>query len=359
MAEPTGNITGEGGGVSSWLTPDLISNLIQFAPALLQGSTARDQAKEAEKMQKALGPRVNYTIPESAKRALGVAEDLARPREMAGQNLMQYMLEQERSKTLAQAMRGLSSPQDVAALAAKQAEIGQAGQLQLGAAAAEDYTTRQQALGTALGTMADYEDMVTADKQIDWYERANAAAKMKEAAMKNRMGGLQGLVQAGTQLLGSDAASQLFNRIGARERSRRQTLGRIDEMGALSSDDEEGVVNPAGYVAPGISDTRMLDVTGMNPTPPSGNYFFDLSRSANNIPGMQGQLPVNDTGLMPMRSMMGRNFFQQYPTIQSLQGRFSTDAGGIIPGRTLYDYLNPETQQDLGGFKTGFYNPIY
>jgi hypothetical protein len=247
----------------------------------------------------------------------------------------------------------------VAALAAQQAETGQAGQLQLGAAAAQDYNTRQQALGTALGTMAGYEDMVTADKQIDWYERANAAAKMKEAAMKNRMGGLQGLVQAGTQLLGSDAASQLFNRIGAKERSRRQTLGRIDEMGALSSDDEEGVVNPAGYVDPGLSDTRMLDVTGMNPTPPSGNYFFDLSRSANNIPGMQGQLPVNDTGLMPMRSMMGRNFFQQYPTIQSLQGRFSNDAGGIIPGRTLYDYLNPETQQDLGGFKTGFYNPIY
>jgi hypothetical protein len=339
MAEPTGNITGEGGGVSSWLTPDLISNLIQFAPALLQRSTARDQAKEAEKMQKALGPRVNYTIPESAKRALGVAEDLARPREMAGQNLMQYMLEQERSKTLAQAMRGLGSSQDVAALAAQQAEIGQAGQLQLGAAAAQDYNTRQQALGTALGTMAGYEDMVTADKQIDWYERANAAAKMKEAAMKNRMGALQGLVQSGTQLLGSDAASQLFSLLG--KSSTREPIGDVPLMESKDATQ-----------LPMLSDQRDL-MTSSNIL--GRKTFF----GPDSTPGTQGQLPVNDTGLMPMTSMMGRTFFQQYPTIQSLQGRFSTDAGGIIPGRTLYDYLNPETQQDLGGFKTGFYNPIY
>jgi len=359
MAEPTGNITGGEGGVSSWLTPDLVSNLIQFAPALLQRRTGKDQAKEAEKMQQALGPRVAYGIPDSAKRALGIAEDVARPREMAGQTYMQYMIDQENAKTAGRASKAATSAQDLLGVITQLGEAGQEGQLKLGMAAAEDYNKRQQTLQSALNTMAAYQDKVTADRQVDWYERAKAAAAMKEAAMKNRMGGMQGLVQAGTQLLGSDAASQLFNRIGAKERSRRQTLGRIDEMGALSSDDEEGVVNPAGYVDPGLSDTRMLDVTGMNPTPPSGNYFFDLSRSANNIPGIQGQLPVNDTGLMPMRSMMGRNFFQQYPTIQSLQGRFSTDAGGIIPGRTLYDYLNPETQQDLGGFKTGFYNPIY
>jgi hypothetical protein len=330
MAEPTGNITGEGGGVSSWLTPDLISNLIQFAPALLQRSTARDQAKEAEKMQKALGPRVNYTIPESAKRALGVAEDLARPREMAGQNLMQYMLEQERSKTLAQAMRGLSSPQDVAALAAQQAEIGQAGQLQLGAAAAQDYNTRQQALGTALGTMAGYEDMVTADKQIDWYERANAAEKMKGAAMRNRMLALQGLVQSGTQLLGSDAASQLFNRIGAKGRSRRQTLGRIDEMGALSSDDEEGVVNPAGYVAPGMTDKQMLDVTGLAPEPLSySDPRIPLkSLFSNSIP----QLPINRTGLMSRQDIVNMPMFST-----SNYGNITGD----LPGAQVPPSTNP------------------
>jgi hypothetical protein len=278
MAEPTGNITGEGG-VSSWLTPELVSSLIQTAPGIFQAIQGGKQTREAEKMQKALGPRVNYTIPESAKRALGVAEDLARPREMAGQNLMQYMLEQERSKTLAQAMRGLSSPQDVAALAAQQAETGQAGQLQLGAAAAQDYTARQQALGTALGTMAGYEDKVTADKQIDWYERAKAAAAMKGAGLQNKMGALQGLTQAAAGFLATDAAKNLFGGIGAPPglTTNRQTNKKVDEANMLSSDGEEGVIDPADYVAPGMTDKQMLEVTGMNntggfnystPTPP-------------------------------------------------------------------------------------------
>jgi hypothetical protein len=338
MAEPTGNITG-GEGVSSWLTPDLISNLIKFAPALLQRSTAKDQARKADEMQRALGPRVNYAIPESARKALGIAEDLARPREMAGQSQMQYMLEQERSKTLAQAMRGLSSPADVAALAAQQAEIGQEGQLKLGQAAAEDYTKRQQALATALGTMAGFEDKVTADKQIDWYERANAAARMKEAAMKNRMGGLQGLTQAAVQFLGSDAASQLFGKIGG------------------GTPDEREQIEPIQSKSAQLLSTENLDNRELMPAKNilgRTTYFGPSS-----ISGQEGQLPVNDTGLMPMTSMMGRNFFQQYPTIQSLQGRFSNDAGGIIPGRSLYDYLYPETPQNLGGFKTGFYNPTY
>lgn len=211
MAEPTADITGGG---SSWFSPELVSSLVQLAPALFQRKTGRDQAKEAEKMQQALGPRVAYGIPQEAKRALGIAEDLARPREMAGQTQMQYMLDLERSKTLAQAMRGFSSPADVAALAAKQAEIGQEGQLKLGMAAAEDYNTRQQDLAKALGTMATFQDKVTADRQLDWNQRAAAAAAMKGAAMKNKMGGLQGLTQSAMQFLGSDAAKKLFGQIG-------------------------------------------------------------------------------------------------------------------------------------------------
>lgn len=217
MAEPTGEITG----ASKWLNADTISTLINLAPmlpAFLQGNQAMDQKRKAEEMRRNLGPRVNYTIPESARRALGVAEDLARPREMAGQSQMQYMLEQERSKTLAQAMRGLSSPADVAALAAQQAEISQTGQLKLGAAAAQDYTTRQQALGTALGTMADYEDMVTADKQIDWYERAKATSDMETAYRKNEAealkGGISTFMGAATGFLGSKTGQDLLSKIG-------------------------------------------------------------------------------------------------------------------------------------------------
>jgi hypothetical protein len=339
MAEPTGNITGGEGGVSSWLTPDLVSSLIQFAPALLQRRTGRDQAREAEKMQQALGPRINYAIPGSAKRALGVAEDLARPRTMAGQDYMQYMMDLENAKAFGRASKAATSSQDLLGVATQLGEAGQENQLDLGVKAAEDYNKRQKDLATALGVMAGFEDKVTADRQVDWYERANAAAAMKEAAMKNKMGGLQGLIQAGTQLLGSDAASQLFNKIGARERSRQKTLDEIDEANALSSEPDENI-NPAGYVDPGLSNSQMLDVTGMNPTPPSGNYFFDLSRSANNIPGMQTQLPVNNTGLMPMTSMMGRNFFQQYPNINSIQGRLPINQTGLMPTTSLKDVFN-------------------
>ena len=292
--------TAAAGGGSSWFSPQLVSSLVQLAPALFQMGAGRKQGKEAEKMQQALGPRVAYGIPDSAKRALGIAEDLARPREMAGQTQMQYQIDQEMAKTAGRASRGATNAQDLLSVITQLGEAGQEGQLKLGMAAAEDYNKRQQTLQSALGTMAAYQDKVTADRQLDWNQRAAAAAAMKGASMQNKMGGLQGLTQAAVQFLGSDAASQLFGNIGARERSRQQTLDKIDDMNALSSDGEEGVIDPAGYTPPGMTDKQMLDVTGMNPASPSGDYFFDLSRSANSIPGigMQAQLPVNQTGLM-------------------------------------------------------------
>lgn len=211
---PTGNTTGEGGGLSSLLDPALISSLVQFAPALFQRNTGRDQAKEAEKMQQALGPRVAYGIPDSAKRALGVAEDLARPREMAGQTYMQYMMDLENAKTAGRASRAATSSQDLLGVITQLGEAGQEGQLKLGTAAAEDYNKRQQTLQSALGAMAAYQDKVTADRQLDWNQRAAAAAAMKGASMRNKMGGLQGLTQAAVQFLGSDAAKNLFGQIG-------------------------------------------------------------------------------------------------------------------------------------------------
>jgi hypothetical protein len=308
----------------SWLSPQLVSSLVQLGPALFQGRTARKQAEEAEEMQKALGPRVAYGIPEEAKKALGIAEDIARPREMAGQTYMQYMIDQETAKTAGKASRGATNAQDLLSVITQLGEAGQEGQLKLGMAAAEDYNKRQQILQSALGNMATYKDKVTADKQLDWNQRAAAAAAMKGASMQNRMGGLQGMTRAAMQFLGSDAAAQLFGNIGARERSRQQTLDKIDDMNALSSDGEEGVIDPAGYTPPGMTDKQMLDVTGMTPAPASG-YF-----SADSIPGMgmQTQLPVNDTGLMPMTY---RNAFQQIPTMSGMQGTLPVNETGLMP----------------------------
>lgn len=315
--------TAAAGGGSSWFSPQLVSSLVQLAPALFQMGAGRKQGKEAEKMQQALGPRVAYGIPDSAKRALGIAEDLARPREMAGQTYMQYMMDQENAKTLGRASRAATSSQDLLGVITQLGEAGQEGQLKLGMAAAEDYNKRQQTLQSALNTMAAYQDKVTADKQLDWNQRAAAAAAMKGASMQNKMGGLQGITQAAVQFLGSDAAKNLFGQIGAKERSREKILGEVDDMNGLSGEPDENI-NPAGYVDPGLSGSQMLDVTGMTPAPASG-YF-----SADSIPGrgMQTQLPVNDTGLMPMTY---RNAFQQIPTMSGMQGTLPVNETGLMP----------------------------
>ena len=301
MAEPTGTITGAESGGSSWLNPQLISSLVQFAPALFQRKTAKDQAKEAEEMQKALGPRVAYGIPQEAKRALGIAEDIARPREMAGQTYMQYMIDQETAKTAGKASRGATNAQDLLSVITQLGEAGQEGQLKLGMAAAEDYNRRQQILQSALGDMAAYQDKVTADKQIDWYERANAAARMKEAAMKNRMGGLQGLTQAAVQFLGSDAASQLFGKIGAPQgqTTNRQTNKKVDNMNALSLDGEEGVIEPTGYTPPGMTDEKMLEITGMNNT---GGFNY-------NAPTPPQLFPQSSTPFLNMGQQIGQQIY--------------------------------------------------
>jgi hypothetical protein len=211
MAEPTADITG---GESSWLSPEMVSSLVQLAPALLQMGTAGNQKREAQEMQRALGPRVNYQIPEEAKRALGISEELARPREMAGQTYMQYQMDQEMAKAAGRASKGATNAQDLLAVITELGKAGQEGQLKLGITAAADYNRRQQDLARALAAMATYQDRVTADRQLDWNQRAAAAAAMKESFMKNRMGGLQGLTQVAAQFLGTDAGQDLFSGIG-------------------------------------------------------------------------------------------------------------------------------------------------
>jgi hypothetical protein len=321
MAEPTGNITGGGGGVSSWLTPDLVSNLIQFAPALLQRRTGRDQAREAEKMQQALGPRINYAIPGSAKRALGVAEDLARPRTMAGQDYMQYMMDLENAKAFGRASKAATSSQDLLGVATQLGEAGQENQLDLGVKAAEDYNKRQKDLATALGVMAGFEDKVTADRQVDWYERANAAAAMKEAAMKNRMGGLQGLIQAGTQLLGSDAAKQLFNKIGSGDDTR-------DPIGDIPL-----IESRAATQLPMSPDQRDL-MTSSNIL--GRKTFFGPDNMSGNT---SFQFPVNQNGLMPTTTISGRTFFpQQMSSLPAAQ--LPVNQTGLMPTTSLKDVFN-------------------
>jgi hypothetical protein len=199
---------------SSFFSPELVSALVQAGPGIFQAIQGAKQTKEAEKMQQALGPRVNYAIPGSARRSLSLSEELARPRTMAGQDQMQYMIDLENAKAFGRASKAATSSQDLLGVATQLGEAGQENQLTLGMKVAQDYGARQEALGRALANMATYEDKVTADRQADWYERAKAAAAMKGAGLQNKMGALQGLTQAAVGFLGGDAAKQLFGQIG-------------------------------------------------------------------------------------------------------------------------------------------------
>lgn len=264
MAEPTADITGGG---SSWLSPQLVSSLVQLAPTLLQFGAGGRQRREAKKMQQALGPRVAYTIPQEAKRALGIAEDLARPREMAGQTYMQYMMDQDMAKAAGRAAQASTNSQDLLAAITELGKAGQEGQLKLGITAAADYNRRQQDLARALGVMATYQDKVTADRQLDWNQRAAAAAKMRESADKNKFGALLGFAQTAAQFLGTDAGQNLFSGIGGGGGSvsgNNQTPTPSVDPLAFSMINQPSMTNPS---APMYGDMfGMGGMTGGNPS---------------------------------------------------------------------------------------------
>ena len=127
-------------------------------------------------MQKNLGPRVEYAIPETAKEGLGLMRRLAGSTEMPGQANTQYLMDLQSQRALANARSASNNPYDVMATAANLGESMQGAQLQLGGQAAQNYMQRQQGLYGALNTMSGYQDKVTADRQNQYDIDAEAAA---------------------------------------------------------------------------------------------------------------------------------------------------------------------------------------
>jgi hypothetical protein len=164
--------------------------------AIFQGIKGLQQTREAKEMQKNLGPRVNYQIPEEAKKALALYQNMAVSRTMPGQQFMQDAIDMQQAKALGQMSR-VGNAQDAVGLIQKQSEDSMALQQNLGFEAAQSYNQRQQDYAGALGTMAGYQEKVNADKQQDWYERSAAAREMREAGLQNTMGAVQGLGQMG------------------------------------------------------------------------------------------------------------------------------------------------------------------
>jgi hypothetical protein len=169
---------------------------LSAASTIFQGVKGLQQTRQAKEMQKNLGPRVNYQIPEEAKKALALYQNMAVSRTMPGQQFMQNAIDMQQAKALGQMSR-VGNAQDAMGLIQKQSEDSMALQQNLGLEAAQSYNQRQQDYAGALGTMAGYQEKVNADRQQDWYERAAAAREMREAGLQNTMGAVQGLGQMG------------------------------------------------------------------------------------------------------------------------------------------------------------------
>jgi hypothetical protein len=210
---------------------------VSAGSAIFQGVKGIQQTREAKEMQKNLGPRVNYQIPEEARRALALYQNMAVSQTMPGQQLMQNTIDMQQAKALGNVTRAATSSQDLLGAMTNLGEQGMMQQQELGLAAAQNYNQNQQNLAGAYGTMAGYQEKVNADKQQDWYERSAAAREMREAGLQNTMGAVQGLGQMGMM-----AAMG-----GLGEPEPRDPIGNIPTIESRSSSptDLTGLVNKA------------------------------------------------------------------------------------------------------------------
>jgi hypothetical protein len=280
---------------------------VSAASTIFQGAKGLQQTREAKEMQKNLGPRVNYQIPEEARKALGLYQNMAVSQSMPGQQLMQNMIDMQQAKAVGGATRAATSSQDLLGVMSNLGEQGMQQQQELGLAAAQNYTQRQQDLAGAYGTMAGYQEKVNADKQQDWYERAAAAREMREAGLQNTMGAVQGLGQ----------------------------MGMMAAMGGMGGEQD--------------------------PRTPIGDIPTIQSKSAPQLPGASGG------GLMGMRTFTGRNVFT--PGSPGSMPAGQLPVGGLAPiqsalGNSIaaQNMINAQNQRETG-FKSFsnqyFMNPLF
>lgn len=255
---------------------------------MIQGIKQTQQGKE---MQKNLGARVNYEIPEAAKQALALAQRQAGS-DMPYQKSMQNAMDLQMAKSLGGATRAATSSQDLLGMMTNLGEKGLEQQQDIGMAAGQRYDAMQAALQNSLGTMASYQEKQRADQQQNWYEKAQAAAAMRGAGMQNTMGGLMGFGQAAGSFLATPEAQKMFTKKTTPSAS--LTAGEN-----ISPNELEG---PAGYVAPPSFDPAAI--TGMNS---NGGWNYN-----------QPQAPVwyaNPSPMMPMpyNPMWGGNNTSKNP----------------------------------------------
>jgi len=252
---------------SSFMSPELVSLMVQMGPTIYQGLLGRKQAKEAEKLRNSL-VRPEMPIQPSYQKALGMAEQAAGSRYMSNQRAIEQGIEQSGADLLGTASQSATSTQDLQNVLKKVSEDITKAKGNLGMQAASDYERRQLALQQMYQTMGGLEqtqwDYNTKQKFDD---DAAAAAALETAAITNKSRALQGLGQATGQFLTTDAARNMLNSIGSGRRSSQNVRNQIDAMNGISGSVDDQSINPVGYVEPpNLTDAQMLDITGMRST---------------------------------------------------------------------------------------------
>lgn len=310
------------------MDPLTLSMLIQLGPAAFQMIQGIKQSQQGKEMQKNLGPRVNYEIPESAKQALALAQRQAGS-DMPYQKSMQNAMDLQQAKALGGATRAATSSQDLLGMMTNLGEKGMEQQQDIGMAAGQRYDTMQGVLQNALGTMAGYQEKQRADQQQNWYEKAQAAAAMRGAGMQNTMGGLMGAGMAAGSFLSTPEAQAMF------EPKPRQSLAEgLDPIKSMG----------APQLPTQFNNTGLMNTSTIN----GRNVYY----GQNNIPGATGQLPINQTGLMPTTATLSgaRNYYQTSPFSQYSQtpSNYGNITGQLPMGNEVGPSTNPYQQGVFG-----------
>ena len=329
-------------------------------------------------MQKNLGARVDYQIPEAAKQALALAQRQAGS-DMPYQKSMQNAMDLQQAKALGGATRAATSSQDLLGMMTNLGEKGMEQQQDIGMAAGQRYDTMQGVLQNALGTMAGYQERQRADQQQNWYEKAQAAAAMRGAGMQNTLGGLMGAGQAAasTMALKSDA-----NQTQALFDSKNQEAKDLTHQGMQNLADVQG----QQFRKPSLVPVR-TNIPGPVAEPSATAMPFSLDeanqqllqsnpRAAAIMDFMQKQLTLpKSTGSAPIRSAVGpidwnnqaaatNDDARQQAIMQLLQQQFTAQAPSATPfknpvgpidwGNQYSEPVNP-----MEGFIGQMFNPTY
>jgi len=244
------------------MDPLTLSMLIQLGPAAFQMIQGIKQSKEGKEMQKNLGARVNYEIPEAAQQALALAQRQAGS-EMPYQKSMQNAMDLQQAKALGGATRAATSSQDLLGVMTNLGEKGMEQQQKTGIQAGQRYDDMQERLKAALGGMASYQEKQRADQQQNWYEKAQAAAAMRGAGMQNTLGGLMGVGQAAGSFLSPDAGQNMLTKKASSPATPLEQL----KNGSISLTGQEDLSptslrSPVGFTTPAAFDPAAI--TGMN-----------------------------------------------------------------------------------------------